>query len=253
MDEMGVRLNKFLSSAGICSRREADRLIEEGAVTVDGLAAVPGLRVKEGQQVVCRGRRVAAGAGGAMEKVPQVLLAVNKPPGIVCTTSHKDRAPNIVDMVGFGTRIYPVGRLDKESQGLILMTNQGWLVDRLMRGSNGHEKEYLVWVDKPVTAGFLQRLSEGVPLPALDAVTKPCFAEKTGEKSFRIILTQGLNRQIRRMCSQLGFQVKTLIRVRIVTIELGGLKAGEYRPVTEAEYESLLERVNGAVKDGMNG
>lgn len=137
-----------------------------------------------------------------------------------------------------------MGRLDKESQGLILMTNQGFLVNRLMRGSSCHEKEYLVWVDKPVTAGFLKRLGAGVPLPELATVTRPCFVEKTGEKSFRIILTQGLNRQIRRMCSRLGYQVKALIRVRIVNIVLGDLEAGEYRHVTDEEYKALLERLS---------
>lgn len=240
MEEAGIRLNKLISQAGICSRREADRLIEAGEVTVDGLAAVPGRRIQTGQRIICQGRTITAGAKGAGEMPQRVLLAVNKPAGIVCTTSDKDRAPNIVDMVSYPDRVYPVGRLDKESQGLILMTNQGDLVNRLMRGSGGHEKEYLVRVDKPVTGAFLQKLGEGVSLPELGAVTRPCFAEKTGDRSFRIILTQGLNRQIRRMCSHLGFQVKRLVRIRIVNIGLGDLKPGEYRSVTREEYEGLM-------------
>lgn len=248
MEEAGIRLNKFLSEAGICSRREADRLIEAGAVTVDGRAAVPGLRVREGQKVVCGGRTIAAGIQGALHKPEPVLLAVHKPPGIVCTTSDKDRAPNIVAMVDYSDRVYPVGRLDKESQGLILMTNQGGLVNRLMRQSGGHEKEYLVWVDRPVTDNFLQKLGAGVCLPELGAVTRPCFAEKTGDQSFRIILIQGLNRQIRRMCSSLGYEVRKLVRIRIVNIELGNLKPGGFRHVTKTEYRELMKRLNQSEK-----
>lgn len=172
-----------------------------------------------------------------------MLLAVHKPCGIVCTTSDKDRAPNIVDMVDCPVRIYPVGRLDKDSEGLILMTNQGDLVNRMMRGSSGHEKEYLVWIDRPVKPEFIQKMKKGVFLPELDVTTKPCFAEMTGEKSFRIILTQGLNRQIRRMCEQLGCKVRKLKRVRIMNIELGDLKAGESRPVSKKEYAELMRRL----------
>lgn len=246
MENDGIRLNKFLSGAGICSRREADRLIEEGKVTVEGKTAVPGQKVKNGQTVVCAGRTIAAGTRGAAERPERVLLAVNKPCGIVCTTSDKDRAPNIVDMVAYPVRIYPVGRLDKESEGLILMTNQGDLVNRLMRGSNGHDKEYLVWIDRPVKPEFIQKMKKGVFLPELNVTTKPCFAEKTGEKSFRIVLTQGLNRQIRRMCSQLGCNVRRLKRVRIMNIELGDLKPGEFRPVTKKEYAALMRRLEGS-------
>ena len=239
MGDDGIRLNKFLSGAGICSRREADRLIEEGKVTVDGRTAVPGQKIKNGETVVCNGRTIAAGTKGAEKKPDRVLLAVHKPCGIVCTTSDKDRAPNIVDMVDSPVRIYPVGRLDKDSEGLILMTNQGDLVNRLMRGSNGHEKEYLVFIDRPVKPEFIQKMRKGVFLPELDVTTKPCFAEMTGEKSFRIILTQGLNRQIRRMCEALGYQVKTLKRVRIMNVKLGNLKTGQYRELTPAEWEEL--------------
>ncbi|MFR3755623.1 pseudouridine synthase [Hungatella sp.] len=243
MGDDGIRLNKFLSGAGICSRREADRLIEEGKVTVDGRTAVPGQKIKNGETVVCNGRTIAAGTKGAEKKPDRVLLAVHKPCGIVCTTSDKDRAPNIVDMVDCPVRIYPVGRLDKDSEGLILMTNQGDLVNRMMRGSSGHEKEYLVWIDRPVKPEFIQKMKKGVFLPELDVTTKPCFAEMTGEKSFRIILTQGLNRQIRRMCEQLGCKVRKLKRVRIMNIELGDLKAGESRPVSKKEYAELMRRL----------
>ena len=243
MGDDGIRLNKFLSGAGICSRREADRLIEEGKVTVGGRTAVPGQKIKNGETVVCNGRTIAAGTKGAEEKPDRVLLAVHKPCGIVCTTSDKDRAPNIVDMVDCPVRIYPVGRLDKDSEGLILMTNQGDLVNRLMRGSNGHEKEYLVFIDRPVKPEFIQKMRKGVFLPELDVTTKPCFAEMTGEKSFRIVLTQGLNRQIRRMCEQLGCKVRKLKRVRIMNIELGDLKAGESRPVSKKEYAELMRRL----------
>ena len=243
MGDDGIRLNKFLSGAGICSRREADRLIEEGKVTVGGRTAVPGQKIKNGETVVCNGRTIAAGTKGAEKKPDRVLLAVHKPCGIVCTTSDKDRAPNIVDMVDSPVRIYPVGRLDKDSEGLILMTNQGDLVNRLMRGTNGHEKEYLVFIDRPVKPEFIQKMRKGVFLPELDVTTKPCFAEMTGEKSFRIVLTQGLNRQIRRMCEQLGCKVRKLKRVRIMNIELGDLKAGESRPVSKKEYAELMRRL----------
>ena len=200
-----IRLNKYLSEAGVCSRREADRLIEAGKVTVDGVTASMGMKVVPGQQVVCDGKTV----GG---KDRPVLLAVNKPRGIVCTTSDKDRAENIVEFLNYPIRVYPVGRLDKESEGLLLMTNQGEMMDQILRGRNGHEKEYQVTVDKKITGDFIRRMGAGVAI--LDTVTRPCEVEQTGEKTFRIILTQGLNRQIRRMCEVLGYQVTKLRRVR---------------------------------------
>ncbi len=226
----GIRLNKYLSEAGICSRREADRLIEEGRVLVDGKTASMGMKVSPWQQVVCDGTPVEG-------KDRPVLLAVNKPRGIVCTTSDKDRAENIVEYLDFPVRVYPVGRLDKDSEGLLLMTNQGELMDQILRGRNGHEKEYMVTVHKPVTEEFIRRMGAGVPI--LDTVTRPCRVEKTGDRSFRIILTQGLNRQIRRMCEALGYQVTKLRRVRIMNIKLGTLKTGEYREVTGAELAEL--------------
>ena len=226
----GIRLNKYLSEAGICSRREADRLIEDGKVTVDGRTASMGMKVFTSQEITVNGKRVEG-------KERPVLLAVNKPRGIVCTTSDKDRAENIVEFLKYPVRIYPVGRLDKDSEGLLLMTNQGELVNRILRGRYGHEKEYLVTVDRPVTEAFIRQMRNGVEI--LGTRTKPCEAEITGERSFSIILTQGLNRQIRRMCEALGYQVKTFKRVRIMNVKLGNLKTGQYRELTPAEWEEL--------------
>jgi len=238
-----IRLNKFLSEAGVCSRREADRLIETGRVTVDGQTAVTGMRVYPHQEIKV-GKKVIGG-----QKEEQVLLAVYKPPGVVCTADKREKR-NIVDYVGYPVRIYPVGRLDKDSEGLILMTNNGSLVNKIMKASNYHEKEYLVTVNKPLTDGFLKQMSEGVRIRKeekgqvlLDAVTRPCQVEKLGKSSFRIILTQGLNRQIRRMCETLGYQVVSLRRVRIMNIELKGMKPGTWRKVTDKELRELQERI----------
>lgn len=225
-----IRLNKYLSESGICSRREADRLIEAGKVLVDGNVAVMGMKILPGQRVVCDGVPVG-------EKDRPVLLAVNKPRGIVCTTSEKDRAENIVEFLNYPVRIYPVGRLDKESEGLLLMTNQGELMDRILRARNGHEKEYRVTVDRPITEAFLRRMGSGVPI--LDTVTRPCEVKRLGEREFGIILTQGLNRQIRRMCEALGYRVTRLCRIRIMNLTLGSLKSGEYREVSGTELTEL--------------
>lgn len=225
-----IRLNKYLSESGVCSRREADRLIEAGKVTVDGKTAVTGMKVLMSQTVTVEGKKVDG-------KDRPVLLAVHKPRGIVCTTSDKDRAENIVEFMKYPIRIYPIGRLDKDSEGLLLMTNQGELVNRILRSRYGHEKEYLVTVDKPVTKEFVEKMSRGVEI--LGTCTKPCEVEKTGERSFRIVLTQGLNRQIRRMCEALGFNVKTLKRIRIMNIKLGNLKTGESREITGGEWDEL--------------
>ncbi|MBS6642629.1 MAG: pseudouridine synthase [Clostridiaceae bacterium] len=241
---MPVRLNKYLSEMGVCSRREADRLIESGKVLVDGRTAATGMKIEEGQTVVCDGKTVGGQAGKQKDK--PVLLAVNKPRGIVCTTSDKDRAENIVEFINYPVRIYPIGRLDKDSEGLLLLTNQGDLVNRMMRAGNEHEKEYLVRVNRPVTKEFVQAMGEGVPI--LDTVTRPCVVEVVGKDRFRIILTQGLNRQIRRMCEYLGYRVIELKRTRIMNIQLGNLKTGDYRKVTPAEYEKLLE----IIKDSTN-
>ncbi|WP_394525247.1 pseudouridine synthase [Lacrimispora sp. JR3] len=246
MEAEGIRLNKFLSEAGICSRREADRLIEAGKVRIDGQAASTGQKVLPGQTVLVNGRIITAAGGNKSHKEKPVLLAVYKPKGIVCTTSHKDRAPNIVDMIDYPVRIYPVGRLDKDSEGLILMTNQGELVNKIMRSGNAHEKEYLVKVNRPVTDDFIRKLKKGVFLSELDVTTKPCFAAKTGEKAFKIVLTQGLNRQIRRMCGELGYEVRLLKRMRIMNVELGDLKPGAYRELSKREYHQMKEALKGS-------
>ena len=230
MEEM--RLNKYLSDSGICSRREADRLIEAGKVLVNGGPAVMGMKITGTERVICEGVEVSG-----RKKERKILLAVNKPMGIVCTTSDKDRAENIVEFLHYPVRIYPIGRLDKDSSGLILMTNEGDIVNKILRGSNDHEKEYVVRVNRPLTEEFLEKMRSGVEI--LDTVTKPCIVEKTGGYTFRIILTQGLNRQIRRMCAALGYRVVSLKRVRIMNIRLGDLRTGSYREVTGEEWEEL--------------
>ena len=233
--EDAVRINKYLSQAGICSRRQADTYVEEGRVEVDGEIAVSGTKVLPGQSVTFDGKPV---------KIQEdlIFLAFHKPRGIVCTAS-KEEKDNIIDYINYPTRIYPVGRLDKDSEGLLLMTNEGELVNRILRARYGHEKEYLVTVDKPIDSEFVRKMSAGVKI--LDTVTRPCEVEKTGKTSFRIILTQGLNRQIRRMCEALGYQVQTLKRVRMLNITLDGLKTGEYREVTAAERQKLEDILNG--------
>lgn len=236
-----IRLNKYLSEMGVCSRREADRLVEAGKVLVDGETAVMGMKVRRNQTIVCGNKTVGGftSDGQAVKKARPVLLIVNKPKGIVCTTSDKDRAINIVEFLKYPARIYPVGRLDKDSEGLLLMTNQGGLVNKILRAGNAHEKEYEVEVDKPLTKEFLKSMSEGVKI--LGTVTRPCEIRATGVRAFTIILTQGLNRQIRRMCEALGYKVLTLKRVRIMNLRLGKLKTGGYRKVSPAEYDTLIE------------
>ena len=234
-----IRLNKFLSESGICSRREADRLIEEGKVLVNGKTAVMGMKVEGTETIVCNGTDISN-----KRKDKPVLLVVNKPKGVVCTTSDNDRAENIVDFLHYPARVYPIGRLDKDSTGLILMTNQGDIVNKILRGSNSHEKEYMVRVNHPLTDEFLRKMRQGVEI--LDTVTKPCFVEKTGGYTFRIILTQGLNRQIRRMCDALGYRVVALKRIRIMNIKLGELKMGECREVTAEEWKELSRLLEGS-------
>lgn len=251
--QMEERLNKLLSSMGVCSRREADRLIAAGRVLVDGIPAAVGQKAGPDQTIVCDGRVVCGEkphqataqttAGPQFQRPRPVLLAVNKPRGVVCTASDKDRAPNIVDMIRYPLRVYYVGRLDKESEGLVLMTNQGDLVNKIMRSGNAHEKEYLVTVDRPVTAEFLKRMSGGMWLAELEKKTLPCKVEQTGERSFRIILTQGLNRQIRRMCEACGCSVTALKRVRVMNICLGDLESGGYRHIEGDEYREFVDRL----------
>lgn len=242
-----VRLNKYLSEQGICSRREADRLIEAGKVFVDGEVAHTGQKVMGKEKITCDGKPVGKSSGG--KKVKPVLLIVNKPRGIVCTTSDKDRAPNVVELIQYPARVYPVGRLDKDSEGLLLMTNQGDLANEIMHAGNFHEKEYEVSVDKDFNGAFIKKMREGMELKELKVTTRPCQVEVTGKRSFRIILTQGLNRQIRRMCEEWGYQVVTLKRVRIMNIMLGKLKTGDYRRATIKEMEDLENRLRLARED----
>lgn len=224
-----VRINKYLSDAGVCSRREADRLLEAGRLTVDGRLAQMGQKVMKGQ-IVCIDNKPVK------EKDESVLLAFHKPKGIVCTTSRKEK-DNIVDFINYPTRIYPVGRLDKDSEGLIFLTNQGELVDKILRGSNYHEKEYIVEVNHKITKAFLSGMRKGVPI--LDTVTRPCIVKALDDYTFSIVLTQGLNRQIRRMCEYFGYRVEKLMRIRIMNVRLGDLKTGTYRKLTKKETEEL--------------
>lgn len=233
MEDTGVRINKYLSEAGVCSRREADRQIAAGNVTIDGITAETGARVKAGQTVCVCGKPVA-------KEEEMILLAFHKPVGIVCTAEKREKN-NVVDYINYPKRIYPVGRLDKDSEGLLLLTNNGDIVNKIMRAGNLHEKEYLVTVNRPVTEVFLRGLSGGVPLVELGTTTRKCFVEQTGKRQFRIILTQGLNRQIRRMCEYFGYRVEKLVRTRIMNIELGDLKSGTYRMVTKEEYRELAK------------
>ena len=228
-----VRLNKYLSEAGVCSRREADRLIESGKVTVDGQRAQTGMKIRPGQEVRV-GRKVVS------RKDEMVVLAVNKPRGIVCTEEKRERN-SIVRFLDYPIRVTYIGRLDKDSRGLLLMTNNGDIINRMMRAANHHEKEYKVTVDHEITDEFLEKMAGGVAI--LDTVTRPCKVEKLGKYTFSIILTQGLNRQIRRMCEALGYEVKDLVRVRVMNIRLGSLKDGEYREVTDEELDELYRLI----------
>ena len=232
-----IRLNKYLSEQGVCSRREADRLMEAGKVTVDGHVAAMGEKVTGQETILCNGKVIGKAAGG--KKIKPVLLIVNKPRGVVCTTSDKDRALNVVELVKYPARVYPVGRLDKDSEGLLLMTNQGDLANRIIHAGSLHEKEYMVTVDQPFNAAFIKKMRDGVELKELKVTTRPCEVEAIGPKTFKIVLTQGLNRQIRRMCEELGYHVVTLKRIRIMNIHLGKLKTGDFRRATPKELEEL--------------
>lgn len=234
---MEVRINKYLSAAGFCSRREADRLVEAGRVSIDGRVAGMGDKVSDGQKVQVDNKDISV-------EEEKILLAFNKPAGIVCTTTDSQGANNIVDYIGYNKRIYPIGRLDKDSHGLILMTNNGEIMDKILRSANGHEKEYIVEVNKDIDDEFVKNMSNGVYLEELERITLPCRVYKDGKRKFRIILTQGLNRQIRRMCDNLGYRVVDLKRIRIMNIVLGDLKEGSYRNVTDKEYSRLLSMLN---------
>ena len=232
-DEEEIRLNKYLSMAGFCSRREADRLIGEGRVKVDGLVADTGMKIRPSQTITVDDTVIEP-------ETERLVLAVNKPEGVVCTTDRSWGDRLIEDIVDSPVRVFSVGRLDKNSEGLLLMTNQGDLANRIQKASNYHEKEYLVTVDHDLSEGFLKNMKKGVYLEELNVTTRPCRIGKTGSCSFRIILTQGLNRQIRRMCSTLGYQVVKLKRIRVMNIELGDLPSGATRRIRGKELETLL-------------
>ena len=225
-----MRLNKFLAETGACSRREADQWIEAGRVTVNGAPAVLGTQVNEGDEVRVDGQPLRP-------RPKRVYLALNKPIGIECTTD-RDVPGNIVDFVGYPERIFPIGRLDKDSEGLILLTNDGDIVNTVLRAEHEHEKEYIVAVDRPLTPAFLAGVAAGVPI--LDTVTNPCKVTAVGKNTFRIVLTQGLNRQIRRMCEHFDYRVRRLQRVRIMHVQLGSLPVGKWRELTPTELRGLL-------------
>lgn len=226
-------LNKYISETGFCSRREADQYIEQGRVTINGIEASKGNRVMENDEVRVDGEKLKQAKSA-------VYIMLNKPRGITCTTDTKDKT-NIIDYINFKSRIFPVGRLDKRSEGLIFLTNDGDIVNKILRAGNNHEKEYIVTVDKPLTMEFIQKLRSGVRI--LGVWTKKCFVKQEGPNKFRIILTQGLNRQIRRMCEAFGYKVETLKRIRIMTIRLQGLEPGKWRFFSREEINLINELV----------
>ena len=237
---MATRINKYLSEVGYCSRRVADSLIEEGKVTINGEIPEMGTKVEVGDQVEVEGQRIEKST-----KHEKIYLVFNKPAGIVCTTDRRVESDNIIDFIKYPTRIFPIGRLDKPSEGLIFLTNDGDIVNKILRARNNHEKEYIVSVNRPINRDFIQSMSNGVEI--LDTITKNCFVKQLGPKKFRIILTQGLNRQIRRMCESLGFRVKSLKRVRIMNIKLD-VSTGEYREFTKKELFELNELLKNSSK-----
>lgn len=230
-----TRLNKYLADCGVCSRREADRLIEEGRVQVNGTVAGMGCQVSDTDKVAVNGKVLTG-------KAATVVLAFYKPVGVTCTEKDKHAEKIINDYIKYPVRVTYAGRLDKESEGLLLLTNDGNLIDAMMRGANGHEKEYVVKVNKEITEEFLKKMRAGVYLKDLSVQTRPCKVDRIGKFTFRIILTQGLNRQIRRMCQTLGYEVKQLKRERVMNIRLGKLTPGSYRKVTGEELETLYQK-----------
>ena len=228
-----TRLNKYLAECGLCSRREADKLIDQGRVYVNGQRAVSGMKVCDRDIVEVNHQRLRSAAAS------KVVLAYNKPVGITCTEKDRYAEKTIVEAVNYPVRLTYAGRLDKASDGLIILTNDGELIQRMMKGANGHEKEYLVKVDRELTEEFLTKMAQGVYLRELDATTRPCTLKRIGKYTFQITLTQGLNRQIRRMCGCFGYNVKSLTRIRVMNIELNGLKSGEYREIKGQERETL--------------
>ena len=238
-DEVGTRLNKFISETGFCSRREADKLIEQGMVTLNGRVAVLGDKVMPADEVKVGGRPINP------SQKAEVYLAFNKPVGITCTTERHIKG-NIIDYVNHPERIFPIGRLDKPSEGLIFLTSNGDIVNKILRAGNQHEKEYEVAVDRPVTAEFIRKMQNGVPI--LDTVTQKCYVEQMGRHTFKIILTQGLNRQIRRMCTYLGYSVTRLKRVRIMNVTLENLPTGKWRNLTAAEMQEINRMIANSIQ-----
>lgn len=237
MEQEGVRINKFLSEVGYCSRREADKLLEQGRITINGNLPELGTKVLPTDEVRVNGKLITE------KDEPKIYLAVNKPAGIECTTNQTVRG-NIVDFVNYPERIFPVGRLDKDSEGLIIMTNDGDIVNKILRARNNHEKEYIVTVDKTITDRFISRMGNGVPI--LDTVTKDCRVERISNTTFRIFLTQGLNRQIRRMCEYFDYTVVALKRIRIMNITLD-VPVGKYRDLTEIELKELNRLISESI------
>jgi len=230
-----IRINRYLASAGVCSRRKADELVAAGEVTIDGKVALTGEKVRIGQQICVSGEIITIGS-------VHVYIALNKPKGITCTASPAD-PDNVIDFLGLNRRVFPVGRLDKQSSGLLLLTDDGETANLILRTDGFHEKEYQVQVDRPINEPFLLSMSSGVPI--LDKVTLPCKVNQTGERSFRIVLTQGLNRQIRRMCEYHGYRVRSLERTRIMNIRLGDLPVGHWRYLSGEELSKLKALLSG--------
>ncbi len=231
--DTSISLNKYISSTGICSRRVADKWIEAGRVRINGQVAIKGNRVQENDSVTLDGKPIKS-------KPTPIYIALNKPPGITCTTDQRDR-DNIIDFINYPQRIFPIGRLDKASSGLILLTNDGDIVNQILRSEHEHEKEYIVKVNRPITTQFIQKMSNG--LPVLGKMTKKCALEQKGEFVFGIVLTQGMNRQIRRMCEYLDYKVLTLKRIRIMNIHLDNLKVGKWRTLTKEELRALKRQL----------
>jgi len=238
----GKRLNKYISESGFCSRRGADKLIETNRVTINGKLPELGTKVQAGDEVKVDGKLISA---SAKNKSDRIYIAYNKPIGITCTSEAHVRG-NIIDAIGHKERIFPIGRLDKPSEGLIFLTSDGDIVNKILRAENAHDKEYIVTVDKPISERFVERMSRGVPI--LGTITKPCIVRVKSRFVFTIILTQGLNRQIRRMCEYLGYEVKKLKRSRIMNVELGNLKSGQWRDLTAAEMDEINQAVSGSSK-----
>ena len=241
MSDNLIRLNKFLSEAGYCSRREADRLIDAGRVSINDVIPEMGTKVAPGDVVKVNGEIVGN------RKTEFTYLAFNKPVGIVCTTDTRVEKNNIIDYINYHKRIFPIGRLDKPSEGLILLTDDGDIVNKILRASNNHEKEYVVTVDKPISQTFIERMAGGIYIEELKQRTKTCKVKKLDRFTFSIILTQGLNRQIRRMCAYLNYEVQTLKRVRIMNIKLD-VPVGSYRELTVEEFKTLSERISDSKK-----